>query len=181
MPCRWWAPAATSASTSARPTAATGRSASTWRGCEMPEIIEPRTDLMLQVNTSGSWRNVLTFAPANRGRILASLAPLATTLGESTTWCLHHPDGKREWLHAEDFTAGDWLPVTAEEPAPLVDVMVSAYDACDAQGVVFMAWRNRAGVWILSGSDDPLTLPVYAYRAVIAPAPIPASVQKAAA
>ena len=143
--------------------------------------MQPRTDLMLQVNTSGSWRNVLTFAPADRERILSSLAPLATTLGESTTWCIHHPGGKREWLHAEDFADGGWLPVTAEAPAPLLDVLVSAVDTTDGQREVFMAWRNRAGVWMLSGTDDPLSLRVYAYRGILAPAPLPASVQQVAA
>jgi len=139
--------------------------------------MEPRTDLMLQVNTSGSWRNVLTFAPARRTEILASLAPLANTLGDNTTWCIHHPDGKREWLHTEDFASNRWCPVTASEPAPLVDVMVSAYDASDNAGIVFMAWRNAAGNWFISGSDEPLLLPVYAYSHVMEPALAPAAQQ----
>jgi hypothetical protein len=140
----------------------------------MAEILEQRTTCMLQVNTSGAWRNVLTFDPAQRAEILASVTLLAKTLGDSATWCLHHPDGKREWLHAEDFKAEDWLHVSAAEPPPLVDVMVSAYDASEREGMVFMAWRNRHGIWLISGSDEPLSLPVYAYRPVIEPAPMPA-------
>ncbi|UJM85291.1 hypothetical protein [Rhodanobacter denitrificans] len=147
----------------------------------MAEILEQRTTCMLQVNTSGAWRNVLTFDPAQRAAIVAGLAGLANTLGDDTTWCLHHPDGKREWLHAEDFALGGWLPVTEEEPAPLVDVMVSAYCACDRTPDVFMAWRNAQGTWLISGTNEPLSLLVYAYRPVIAPAPAPAAVQEKAA
>jgi len=139
------------------------------------------TDMMLQVNTSGAWRNVLTFAPDIRAQILASMAPLANTLGESATWCIHHPGGKREWLHAEDFQHVDWLPITATEPAPLVDVLVTAYDASDRAGIVFMAWRNKDGIWMLSASEKPLLLPVYAYRQIMAPAPPPAAQQAQAA
>lgn len=146
----------------------------------MAEIPEQRTTCMLQVNTSGSWRNVLTFDPAQRAVIIAGLAGLANTLGDDTTWCLHRPDGKREWLHAEDFAAAGWLPITSTEPAPLVDVMVSAFDACEREGAVFMAWRNTHGIWLISGSDEPLSLPVYAYRPVMAPAPVSAAQQVAA-
>lgn len=146
----------------------------------MPEILKPHTECMLQVNTSGSWRNVLTFEPAQREQILAGLAGLAIVLGDATRWCLHHADGRREWLHAEDFAAGDWKPVTATEPEPLRDVIVSVYDAFERVGIVFMAWRNRQGVWLISGSDEPLVLPVYAYRQVMAPAPVPTAQQVAA-
>lgn len=144
----------------------------------MAEILGKRTTCMLQVNTSGSWRNVLTFEPAQRAAILAGVAELANVLGDTTTWCLHHPDGKREWLHAEDFA--QWRPITDVDPAPLVDVIVSAYDASDREGVVFMGWRDRKGAWFISGSDEPLLLPVYAYRPVLAPAPAPAAQQVAA-
>lgn len=146
----------------------------------MAEIMEPRTTCMLQVNTSGSWRNVLTFDPARRAEIVAGLAGLANTLGDDTTWCVHRPDGKREWLHAEDFAPRDWLPVTSTEPAPLVDVMVSAYCACDRTPDVFMAWRNAQGIWLISGTNEPLSLTVYAYCPIMAPAPVPAAQQVAA-
>ncbi|TAM72339.1 hypothetical protein EPN44_16115 [bacterium] len=146
----------------------------------MAEILKQRPTCMLQINTGGAWRNVLTFDPARRAEILASVALLANTLGASAKWCLHHPDGKREWLHAEDFQVGGWLHISATEPAPHVDVMVSAYDASDREGIVFMAWRNAAGNWFISGSDERLLLPVYAYCPVMNPAPAPAAPQVAA-
>lgn len=96
--------------------------------------------LMLQVNTSGSWRNFLSFEPERREEILGALAPLATIVGKDAKWCLVGVDGKREWLPQ---VTGPWLPITVEQPPPLVDVMVSA---------------------VLSGDDEPTTL--MAYRAV---------------
>ncbi|MGS1014083.1 hypothetical protein ACVCL0_09180 [Rhodanobacter sp. UC4450_H17] len=150
----------------------------------MAEILGQRTTCMLQVNTSGSWRNVLTFDPAQRAEIVASLATLATTLGDDTTWCLHHPDGKREWLHAEDFAAGDWKPITDAEPAPLVDVLVSAYSPDDGIPHTFMAWRGTTPcgyhVWMISGAELELRMHVYAYRPIMAPAPVPAAQQVSA-
>lgn len=74
----------------------------------------------------------------------------------------------------------DWYPITATEPAPLVDVLVSAYDASDRAGIVFMAWRNKDGTWMLSSGETPLLLPVYAYQQIMAPAPPPAAQQVAA-
>jgi len=58
--------------------------------------------------------------------------------------------------------------------------MVTAWDACDSEAIVFMAWRNAAGSWVISGSDEPLSLPVYAYCPVMAPAPAPAAKKVAA-
>lgn len=68
-----------------------------------------------------------------------------------------------------------WLPITSEKPAPLEDVLVSAFDASENEAVVFMAWRSNSdpGRWLISGSDEPLLLPVFAYCNVVAPAPVP--------
>lgn len=149
----------------------------------MAEILKPHTECMLQVNTSGSWRNVLTFEPAQREQILTGLAGLAIVLGDATRWCLHHADGRREWLHAEDFATGEWKPVTDAEPAPLVDVLVSAYAPDDGIPHTFMAWRGTTPcghrVWIMSGTAILLPMQVYAYRTVMEPAPMPARVPQA--
>ncbi|MFC5525247.1 hypothetical protein ACFPPA_05770 [Rhodanobacter ginsengisoli] len=145
----------------------------------MAEILEQRTTCMLQVNTSGSWRNVLTFDPSRRAAIIAGLAGLASILGDGTTWCIHHPDGKREWLHAEDFAvAPSWQPVTADQPPALQDVMVSAYAPDDKVPHTFMAWRGTTPgglkVWMLSGVDcEELRMEVYAFAPIIEPAPMP--------
>lgn len=141
----------------------------------MAEIRGQRTDCMLQVNTSGSWRNVLTFEPAKRNAIIAGLAGLANTLGDATTWCLHHPDGKREWLHLEDFQMASWSPITAIEPAPLDDVMVSVFAPGDEEPVVFMAYRKQAGsdLFYLSGTPDQVIRGAYAYASVMVHPPAP--------
>lgn len=148
----------------------------------MAEIRGQRTECMLQVNTSGSWRNVLTFAAAQRAAIVAGLAGLATTLGDATTWCLHHPDGRREWLHAEDFQASCWSPITATEPAPLDDVMVSVFAPGDEEPVVFMAYRKQVGsaLFYLSGTPDQVIRGAYAYATVMNAAPAPVAQQVAA-
>lgn len=146
----------------------------------MAEILEQSPTCMLQVNTSGSWRNVLTFDPARRDEILAGLAGLANTLGDSAKWCLHHPDSKREWLHAEDFATRDWLPITSTEPAPLDDVMISVFGPGDDAPVVFMAYRKTDGEFYISGTCDQVVRGVYAYAPIIDAAPAPAA-QKVAA
>ncbi|HCZ48403.1 MAG TPA: hypothetical protein DCZ11_05315 [Gammaproteobacteria bacterium] len=56
--------------------------------------------LMLQINTTGAWRNVLAFpAPATDQvlravRILAAVAP-------SAKWCVLDGDGHRSWIDPE--------------------------------------------------------------------------------
>jgi hypothetical protein len=128
--------------------------------------------LTLQINTSGAWRHLLTFAPARRAEILAAAAALAGTLGDRTKWSILHPEGRREWLR--DFgKAGAWQAVTADQPAPLVDVMVSVFVDGDVEPETLMAYRKQGGseTFYLSGTADQVIRGVYAFAEVIAPAP----------
>lgn len=76
--------------------------------------------------------------------------------------------------------AMSWLPVTPGSPDACEDVMVTAWDAAEKEAVVFMAWRAKSdpGRWLISGSDEPLLLPVFAWQPVVAPcAQVPASLK----
>lgn len=54
---------------------------------------------MLQVNTAGSWRNVVEFDQARREEVLAALRVLAVALGPKTAkWCFVLDNGNRVWL-----------------------------------------------------------------------------------
>lgn len=53
--------------------------------------------MILQVNTSGAWRNVVEFDASDRPRMIAVLIPLAK-LVPNAKWCLVDDQGKREWL-----------------------------------------------------------------------------------
>lgn len=128
----------------------------------------------LQVNTNGAWKSVASFDAARREDVIAGLSGLAQQLGESVTWCLLHDDGKREWLrdiHADGFPG--WDNVTPTSPAPLLDVLVSAWDESDRECQVYMAWRSATDPdrWMLSGSDEVLPFQVYAWGPVMAAAP----------
>lgn len=128
--------------------------------------------LTLQVNTSGAWKNIVQFHEAARDEVLVGLKGLAQALGDDVTWCLVHGDGHREWL--KDIHSGafpGWEDDPTKLPAPLEDVLVSAWDASEGKGIVFMAWRSDTAHdrWQLSGSDEPLLLPVYAWGPVMAP------------
>lgn len=128
--------------------------------------------LTLQINDSGSWRNLVKFEPARREEILRATAVLAGVLGASTKWCLLHADGRREWLQEIGERFPQWHPVTADEPAPLYDVMVSVYCQGDDEPEVLMAYRKKAGdaVFYLSGTADQVVRGVYAFCQVIDPA-----------
>ena len=56
------------------------------------------SELTLQVNTSGAWKNCGTFSAARRGEVLAAVRPLANIMGETASWCLLHGNGEREYL-----------------------------------------------------------------------------------
>jgi hypothetical protein len=73
-----------------------------------------------------------------------------------------------------------WLPITSEKPAPLEDVLVSAFDPSENEAVVFMAWRSNSDPsrWLISGSDESLLLPVFAYSQVPAPAAVPEALSR---
>lgn len=134
----------------------------------------------LQVNTSGAWKTIASFAPHRRDELVQALASLASILGDAK-WSLLHVSGKREWLRAEDFAEGSWRPVTVLEPAVLQDVMVSVYAPGDDAPVVFMAYRQRDGQWYLSGTCDQVIRGAYAYAPIMDAAPFPAAKQVAAA
>lgn len=138
--------------------------------------------ITLQINTSGSWKNMLTFAPEQRAQILRALRVFAGVLGDRVRWCLLHSDGKREWL--DGMQHGPWQPVTADQPPALQDVMVSAYAPDDKVPHTFMAWRTgdlaRRHQWIISGTDcEELRMQVYAWAEIIDPMQIPAPVEPA--
>lgn len=129
--------------------------------------------LTLQINTSGSWKNVVHFENDKREEVLAGLTGLAQALGNNVTWCFwHHETACREWLHdLHKAMFPGWNDDPTELPPPLVDVLVSAWDASEGEGVVFMAWRSatQPDRWMISGSDEPLLLPVYAWGPIMAP------------
>lgn len=135
--------------------------------------------ITLQINTSGSWKNMLTFAPERRAQVLRALRVFAGVLGDRVRWCLLYADGKREWL--DGMQHGPWQPVTADQPPALQDVMVSAYHPSDNEPHTFMAWRTgnlaRNDEWLISGSDcEALRMKVYAWAPIIDPMQIPAPV-----
>lgn len=138
--------------------------------------------ITLQINTNGSWKNMLTFAPEQRTKILRALRVFAYAIGDRVKWCLLHADGTREWL--DGMQHGPWQPVTAEQPSALQDVMVSAYHPGDNEPHTFMAWRTadlaRNDEWLISGSDcEALRMKVYAWATIIDPMQIPAPVEPA--
>lgn len=137
--------------------------------------------LTLQINDRGSWRSLTQIEEARREQVLAGVAVLADVLGPGTKWCLVDENGQREWLAGLRM----WRPVSATAPKPLEDVMVTAWDACDEEPQVYMAWRSNTqpGRWMLSGSDEVLSFAVYAWAPVPAAAPFaaPADAQEVAA
>lgn len=142
----------------------------------MALIMGETKDITLQINTSGAWKNLLTFAPKRRDEVLRATAVLAGVLGESTTWCLVHPDGKREWLKGP---LSPWTPVATALPEPLVDVLVSVADGLDEEPIVFMGYLKSDGQWYFTSSGtDQVVRGVYAWQPV--PEPAPAAQQVAA-
>lgn len=139
----------------------------------MAEIQENTTSITLQINTSGAWRNVLTFAPGRRSEILRGLRMFAGILGNSAKFCLLKQDGSREWLPG----LGPWQAITAEKPAPLEDVLVSVYYPGE-QSVVFAAYRRGTGAddwFVISGTDHERVVgEVYAWAPCLDPAARPA-------
>jgi len=127
--------------------------------------------MTLQINTSGSWKTLLQFAPERRPEILRALGVFAGVLGDAARWCLLHEDGKREWLPNN---LGPWEPITAEQPAPLEDVMVSVYLPGDEEPVTYMAYRKQAGSdqFYISGTADEKLGGAFAWAPVMDPAPL---------
>ncbi|ULU26618.1 hypothetical protein DYST_03564 [Dyella terrae] len=140
--------------------------------------------LTLQINTAGSWRHVTDFAEEKLNDVLAGLKGLAQGLGADVKWSILNRAGQRQFLpdiHTGDFPG--WNDVTATSPPPLVDVFVSAYDASDDVGVVMMAWRSATdpNCWVISGSEEPILMPIYAWGPVMDPQDIPAALKREAA
>lgn len=52
----------------------------------------------VQINTSGAWRDVLTFEAPRQAEVVAALAALAAAIEHRASFCLVHEGGKREWL-----------------------------------------------------------------------------------
>lgn len=51
----------------------------------------------LQINVSGSWRDVLQFSEADRTQVLRAVE-LLRGVAVSASWCIVHAGGRREWL-----------------------------------------------------------------------------------
>lgn len=128
--------------------------------------------ITLQINDSGSWRNLLKFEVQRREEILQAAAKFAGVLGGTTKWALLHADGRREWLPDLGASASHWHPITTADPAPLHDVMVSVFCQGDEAPEVLMAYRKKASsdVFYLSGTPDQVVRGAYAYSQVIEPA-----------
>lgn len=60
-------------------------------------------ELILQVNTAGAWKSVLTFDRARKADVLASVKRLAVAV-PGAKWCLVNGNGDREWI--EPLAAG---------------------------------------------------------------------------
>lgn len=123
----------------------------------------------LQINTSGSWKTLLQFAPERKAEIMRGLRVFAGILGKSATWCLLHEDGKREWLPGD---LGPWQPITGDQPAPLEDVLVSVYHPGE-EPMVFAGYRKGRGLddWFISGTDrERIVGEVYAWAPCLEPA-----------
>ncbi len=82
---------------------------------------------------------------------------------------------------AEDFAARDWHPVTATEPVPLQDVMVSTYFEGDADAMTYMAYRRHDGSFVIAGTDSERVLGVYAWRELGDDVPAPLAMREKAA
>lgn len=52
---------------------------------------------ILQINTTGAWRNVVAFPPEREAEIVAALAPLAAVLPR-VQWCILRENNTRHWL-----------------------------------------------------------------------------------
>lgn len=67
-----------------------------------------------------------------------------------------------------------WRPITPDQPQPLVDVLVSAFNPGDERPFVFTAYRSNidSSRWIISGTAERLT-GVYAYAPEPEAAPLP--------
>jgi hypothetical protein len=140
------------------------------------------TQLTLQLNTSGAWRNVMQFAAESRDDVLRATHIFAGVLGKGAKWSILHADGRREWLPD---LMGPWKPIGAMSPKPITDVMVCSVDG-DGDRQVFMAYRKivpgQASAWTVSGTED-VRVPghVYAWTPVIESAPEPAEMKRVAA
>lgn len=131
--------------------------------------------ITLQINTSGSWKTMLQFEPARQAEIMRGVRVLAGILGKSAKWCLQREDGSREWLPDD---LGPWEPVTAEQPAPLEDVLVSVYHQGE-DPMVFAAYRRglAPNQWFISGTDhERIVGQVYAWAPCLEPAARPQQV-----
>jgi hypothetical protein len=128
--------------------------------------------ITLQINTAGAWKNLVQFDDAEREEVLTGLKGLAQALGDRASWCLLHDDGHREWLR--DIGAGafpGWEDDPAKLPPSLQDVMVSVYDVRDGVAMTLMAWRSDRDPprWHLTGTDETVPFPVYAWGPSMAP------------
>lgn len=127
------------------------------------------TDITLQINNNGAWKNLTTFAADRREEVLSAVSVFAGVLGDNTRWCLLYPDGHREWLREP---LSQWHPITADQPHLLEDVMVSTFVAgADESPVVYMAYRKPDGKFYLSGTFDEAVTGAYAWATVIEPMP----------
>ena len=57
--------------------------------------------ITLQVNTSGAWRNVLDFEVARKPEVVAAVNALFDAVDHRASFCLVHPNNRREWLGAK--------------------------------------------------------------------------------
>lgn len=53
--------------------------------------------MILQVNTTGAWRNVVTFDAVHKPKVAYAVGILAATAPHAK-WCILGDDGKRDWL-----------------------------------------------------------------------------------
>ncbi|HEY4145207.1 hypothetical protein [Pinirhizobacter sp.] len=56
------------------------------------------SEVTLQINVSGSWKNLITFDASRAPEVRKAVSGLSAALGASAKWCFVHDGGRREWL-----------------------------------------------------------------------------------
>lgn len=126
--------------------------------------------------------------PAHRGRRIAVQGRRAVILGASGQRLRVRFDGDEQpnLVHPTDGVVyqsprgahAEWHPITHAEPAPLVDVMLSAFIPGEPLPSVFFGWRRHTDptVFLISGSETNVVPgTVYAYAEEPCAAPLPAT------
>lgn len=125
--------------------------------------------------------------PAHRGRRVTVQGKRAVITGASGARLRVRVDGELQTrlFHPTDDVVYEpkkgltvqWKAITADEPAPLIDVLVSSIVPGETMPSTYYGWRRATNPaqFLISGSEtDVVPGVVYAYAEEPAPAPLPA-------